>query len=307
MFTFLRKALAYLLQLIFIIVLAPLLVVQSFSGAFLHRQSFLDTVIPGSFSPVMGVIAEQMTKTPEDSVLFKSRLEKAITKDENVRILALPVNVFFDHAREIEGKKHVVIDLAPMKEKIRTIMPEVVQRLEPCSPAEDAQSFRLCMPATVQDTNQFLNMTTATFVSQIPAQIELQQPENLLPDQVTTMLTAARTITPLTLATIIGIFLLLVALLIFSPWSSVVKALGVALASLGLVLGLFMYSVYRLTSPETGMKSFTSTQLELIRFITNQGFSDLTTWAYALIGIGVGALVVGFAFIAQKSKKKKNK
>ena len=307
MFTFLRKALAYLLQLIFIIVLAPLLVVQSFSGAFLHRQSFLDTVIPGSFSPVMGVIAEQMTKTPEDSVLFKSRLEKAITKDEYASILALPVNVFFDHAHEVEEKKHVVIDLAPMKEKIRTVMPEVVKRFEPCASTEDVQSFRLCVPAAVPDTNQVLSFATATFMAQIPVQIEFQKPENLLPDQVTTMLAVARTLTPLTLAVTIGVFLLLIALLIFSPWSSVFKILGVALASLGVVLSLFMYSVYRLTSPETGMKSFTSAQLELVRFITNHGFSDLVIWAYALVGIGIGAIVVGFAWGTQKSKKKKNK
>ncbi len=300
MLTFLRKALAYLLQLIFVAVIAPLLIVQSFSGVFLHRQPLLDTVIPSSFGPVMGVFADQIGETPEEVARYKARLEKALTQDEYVSILALPLNVFFDHVREIEEKKRVVIDLAPMKERMRLIIPAVVKRLPPCLPTEDEKSFHVCIPANIKDVNKLVSMATTSFMAQVPAQLELQQPAHVLPEQVTTLLTAARTLTPGAAAILMSMFLLAIALLIFSPWSSVFKALGVSLMSLGVMLGLFIYSTYRLISPDGGLKAFTSAQLDLLRFIATHAFAGLIIWAYATLGLGIVALIVGLMWHRKK-------
>lgn len=300
MLTFFRKALAYLLQLVFIAVIAPLLIVQSFSGIFLHKQPMVSVVIPGSFDSVMGIIAEQIAKTPEEAILFETRLKNAIHQDEYASILAIPVELFFDHAREIEEKKRVVVDLTTMKEKMRHIIPTVVKRLSPCLPTEDEHTFRVCIPSSIKDVNKVISMATTSFMAHVPPQVELQAPAHSLPDAVTALFTAARTLTPLTAAAIITFFLILIALLIFSPWSSVLKALGVSITSLGVILGLFIYSTYRLISPEGGLKAFTSGQLDFIHFIASHAFADLLLWTYATLAIGIGLLTLGFTLARKK-------
>ncbi|GEM_PF-5373421 len=286
-----RKFFAAITISIFVFFLVPLLILRSLVGSFLSESNLEQKVLPGTYEPVTALFAGQFSRQTKDAELFRDRLRGVLSSEQYTKFFMLVARPFL--ATEFPQE----IDLAPLKEALKEQMPEMIERLPICDPKENfKEAFRFCKPKEIASNEIYETRMADMIQKEIPPRLTLQVMEN--PETFRSV--RAAYFVKNYLGFIIGVFMLvllsLVALLIFHPWSSILKWFGSAFAALALLVTIFLVSLSRLEAVAPLFDEFTPAQTQLTKFLIHQPVNLLTIyafflWAAAVLLFGSGIMI----------------
>jgi hypothetical protein len=262
-----RKFFAAILVLIFSFLLVPLLILQAFTSTFFNESRLTEKILPESYEPAIHFFAGQFARQPQEVKLFRERLREVLPRESYIELFSMAIRPF------LGDRFPQKIDLKPLREKLAsTIRPS----------RSEAKLIMHPKGATFSGPNIKENL-----LQQIPQELNFQSFKN--PKVLLTIeaLYSVKKFLPLFINIFGGILLAATALLIFSPFSRVLKWLGSAFFILALFVTLFLVSMDRLQTVLAQTPGFTPSQTELANFFIRQPLSQLTIWTFFLWATGV--------------------
>lgn len=286
-----RKFFAGILVLVFCSVLPPLIIAQSLSMSLLNEDALVREFIPQSFDLAASLVAEQFSRKPEEITLFKERIHSAITPEIYSELMALPVHAFFQGVKEIQPKSPLTFNLQPLKDALLKRLPEIAKKFPACPANEPTGAMRFCKPKEFSDPKRFEQFLNTIVDKQMHSRISLGNPNGSSEILKTTLVVQKNLLT--IIGVVSGVLLFLIALIIFSPASSVLKWIGSTIAEMGLLVALFVLSIVKLPEIATRVKILTSTQVDAISLLIKFIFEGIQLWSYFIIAGGVIIYIVG--------------
>ncbi len=290
---FLRKFLAALVLSLFVSFVPPLVITESVLRT---------NVISGSYTPATQLLADQFAKSDADRALFKERIRTAfseLTYDELLAGVSKPLLAQLENASPQQNQ--FVLDLGSLKQKMREVLPGIVKNFPECGTHEAVdKEFRFCKARAMGSPARFEAMATDVIEKQIPSHFVLNGENNpQVMQAIHSISIIKKYILPATL--VVGIFLLgLIALIIFSPLSSVLAWVGSSLLLLEILLGLFAYSLQRLPEIIPNFKDVSAAQLDILKFGIGAFNAAFSLWIVVVGVLSVATLVGAFIFKARK-------
>lgn len=297
-----RKFFATLVLTLFVSLLPPMLIVESFVRGFLSESSLSDTVVPGSYYPLTALLADQFARSEADRALFEERIRTVISQETYAELLQAGYQPLFAQLEGLNRQNQLLIDLMPLKEKMRQVLPDLVKRFPDCGPYEESgEEFRFCKPRKMPDPARFKSLATDIIDKQVPPRLRLGSEENPQAMQIVHGMVIAKKYL-LEAALVAGLFFLgLVALIIFSPLYSVLLWLGSSLLLLETLLGLFAYSLARLPDLIPVFKEASVAEIGMAKFLISSFTTTFSLWLFAIGTLSVLFLGAGIIFKYRKA------
>ncbi|MBI2638449.1 hypothetical protein HYW83_02560 [Candidatus Peregrinibacteria bacterium] len=253
-----RKFFASFFLLVFAFLMMPMALLQSFMSSFLSESRLSQKIIPATYEPVTSMFIGQFSHKPEEAKLFQERIRNAVPREKYTQLILLVIRPFL--AKELPSE----IDMKPLKEALKDIKFE------------------------------------SRFADEIQKQIPQKIPLNVIKDpEVQKTLRAffiAKNYSSLIFIGVAFIILSLQALIVFSPWSSILKWLGASIGSFALLLTLFLVSLDQLDIIATISDGFSPSQTQLLKTLIKQPLSLLTLWMFFLWSAAVLLFGSGIIF-----------
>lgn len=287
-----RKILAGLVLFIFVAVAPVLIFLQAIVSGFFDENRLINKVIPGSYGPITNVLADQASDTPADEKLFNQRIKSIISEKSYVDLFGSAVSSVFEEIKQWKPNSELSLNLLSIKEKLNKIAPEVIQKVPPCSPSERAsKSFRFCKPSGVSNESLTREIKDAVLKG-IPESVKLVDlRSNPDASRIFNIVMLIKKYFSKFVILIPLVLLALMGLLIFSPCSNVLRAVGKALICLAVTIALVVVALDRLPETVSLIQKTAPSQQELVAFLFKQPNDILKMWAY-YIGIS-GVLIYG--------------
>lgn len=288
-----RKFFAAILISIFAFLLMPLLILRSLSGSFLSESNLEQRVLPGTYDPVTSLFAGQFSRPrqPKDADLFRDRLRGVLPPETYTQFLMLVARPFL--ATEFPRE----IDLAPLKEELKQKIPAMIERLPLCDPKENfKENFRFCKPKEMASNEKFETKMVEMIQKEIPPRFTLPVAKDPDTERNIRAAYAVKNSLSFVIAAMSTVMLGLLALLIFHPWSRILKWLGAALASLAALMTIFLVSLNRLEAIAPIFDGLNPAQTQLAKFLIHEPVQALTMyafflWAAAVLLFGSGIFI----------------
>lgn len=296
-----RKIFAFLFLLVFVVSISLLLILQSISSSLLNKDELVKDIVPSSFDTVIPFIAFQFAQQPDDKELFASRIRSVLDQQTYSDIAGAFIASVSGIQKSLEEGGRLEINLMPVKEKIKQVLPDILKKLPVCSAAEKMEeSFRFCVQGNMIGPS-FESNVKEVITAEIPATLSFVQEGN---PEVNRLFRLALFIQKKLPAIIAGLSIFLlsaIALFIFSPWTSVVAWIGGAALALAGFLALFAAVFYQLPEISNISQNLASPQLNTIIFLINQPLRHLKLWIYFIAAFGI--LAVGLSIVLKNIKK----
>lgn len=284
-----------MLVLLFIVLLTPLLLLQSVSMSFLDESYIEDKIIPLSYTPVTDLLIEQASKTPGDNIIFKRRLSAVLTEDIYVKLLKT-------FSQSVFKATNFEFDFTSLKSEIIKTAQDVMEKLPDCLPSEGMDSFRFCKPYGIKEDPNTIAAFNNNLNKSLPDKFSLKD----IKDQ--NVITAINTIVmfkkflPLIIAFVSAVIVLLISALIYPPVFSAIEWVGASFIALTAVVIVFILIFSRLLDlmllPD--VSEFTSVQEKIIVFLLNHPVEKLKLIAYVTGITGVITFASGIILKLRK-------
>lgn len=262
-------------------------------------------MIPRSYEPLVGVLSEQFSQKPEDVDLFKGRIKQILSEDIYNNVLKVAARTFLGVLAQDSVKWPIVVDLTPMKQEVKRVLPDMIKKMPNCDNKEPIdKSFRFCKPvmagAKQQFDKQFETSTMGAIDKAIPPNLTLDSKGNR---ELETAVSIIFLVKKYLMHLIIGLTVILLGfagLIIFKPIYEVLKWIGKPLIILAVLLGSVVYVIFKL--PEFMpmiFKDFSLAQAELINVLISCFSDPLKYWAIFMGVFGITLYVLGVVFKAR--------
>ena len=296
-----RKFFASIFLVLFIALLPPMLIMESVAENFFDADSLTTRLIPQTYLPMTMVAAEQSSHTKADTELFTQRIRSVLPRETYNGLM----KAFVDGV-DSEG-----VDFRVLKNRLSQVDGEIAEKLPPCSADEPSEEgFRFCVPytrASISKTIQVERMKEVLdtlIAKQIPDRVNFSNIEDSRVKDFIAVFPRVRAQLPMAIFVTAGVALLMTALIIFTPSSSVMKWLGSPLLILALLLGLFLLGIHKLIEKAQIEQVVSAAQGDLIATMLSFPLQTLGFWT-ALIG-GGGVLLCGGGFLTARRKTQTN-
>lgn len=289
-----RKFFAALLILVFAFLLVPLVLLQSVRSTFFTEEGLRTRVFPAIYGPLTEMLSQEVSRSPQEAGLIRQRLRQAVSPEQYGEWLLAAARPFLGNEFSSE------IDLRPLKNILKDDLPAVLEKLPACGPGEQPQE-RLCRPAG-QTPQSFAGHMAQIVEKEIPPQVPLKAMNDPQVRENIQTFMRVKEVLPAVLVILSAVFLGLVGLLIFSPWTRVVKWEAFALATAALLLTLFLVSVAQLDLTAKVSEGFSPSQTQLAQIIISQPLALLQLWVFLLWGAAV--LLFGSGLVGASKHKK---
>lgn len=285
-----RKFFAIVFIIAFVFLLQPLFILLALSKTLLNESYVRQKVIPESFTPLYALLAEQFSRKPTDIALFKERIGR-ILPPERGNALLQSIVIQTDPPE---------LDFSLLKVKLREEGDRLTENFPACESTEDiTREFRFCKPAALQGNEQFASQFTNSLTKELPEKVSFTK--NPEAEKLIRSIILTQRFLPIIIGGVAIIFLGAIALIIFSPWSSVLKWTGSAIVALTLVMTLFLISLSRFSTLIPLSEVFTSGQIEFVTFLAGHVISKLKLWTFFLGGTGI--LLVTAGIVVQSKRE----
>lgn len=301
-----RKFFALVFILVLVVVMMPMLILQSISATFLDKES-VKTIVEESYDPVTTLFAERFAYKPVSQSLLTERLRNFLPQAEYVELIGVALDSFLAQDwSKISTEEVLRVDLLPLKKRLKEIVPARLEYLPNCTADElESRSVKFCRYADMLPNKQLGDEMVRGLEGEIPSsfQIELGEIKDAKAFVVVT-LWLKNYLLPLMIGLAI-IILGILALIIYEPVYSIIKWLGVAFLGLCSALTLFLISLMRLPKIIPIYEGLTPAQADLAQFLLGQPISYLQKTAFLIGGLGVLLLVAGFMKLGRASARHK--
>lgn len=288
-----RKLFAALSVLIFIILLTPLLLLQSVSMSFFDRSSVENKLVSESYELVVDLLIEQASKTSGDRIIFKRRFQQAFTKEMYVTLLNTLSKTLF------EGKNYE-LDFTSFKSEILSSAKNMVVKLPNCLQDEGIDSFRFCKPNVVGFEQKYLFSLEKSLNDEIPDKYSFKDSKDPRALQAIDALLMLKKYLPLLIVGVSALMIAIIGLLIFSPAFSVLKWIGFSFLGLSAVVFVFYLIFAGLLKTLPDISEFTSSQSLAVAFLLNVPLEKIKFIAYITGATGIIAFVSGIILKTRK-------
>lgn len=319
-----RKFFAFLFLLVFVAVIAPLAILQSLSSSFLNKENLLRVVVPKSYDNAIGFIADYAAKTPQEAGQYSERLRKALDKQTYIDVADTAIISMADVIDEFEkGAREAEIDFVPLKNKLKEVLPDILKKLPQCERAEmSGESFRFCIPPQFvsgqnsenRDQTESISLDRNLessiidgFENQIPRNMTVDISKNPELSRILPFVLLIYKFLPLIIAAFSLFLLGVTALLVYSPWTSVMRWISAAIIALSGFLALLIVTLFQL--PEilfVAEGGGSDNKLNMFMFIIKEAFNPLQFWTYIMAAAAIAMFILSF-ILTKKSKKQSQK
>jgi len=316
----LRKAIAVLLVIIFALIALPALFLRSVASTYLSSDFYSGKIVDQSYEYVVEFIADGVSKEKNIGAYFtKEDILDLIKKYVSVELIHDFANDFNGQIKGInEGRRNdgIVISLAPIKGKMDLIAGDIskkiVEAVPTCEIGLDDKPVDLeyvegkpnCIPDGF-DKSQIIqsirheveNELNDTIPGEFRVELSGKNSPSATLKQILSFIDYLQVILPL----IMIVFLLIVALLLYSPYSLVTKFVGGAMMLAGL-FGLggaqFLRQVPFLSVSQSNFPDLVVEEISYIRelygFFVSFVVERMMVYSSYLLGIGIVVVLFGF-------------
>lgn len=285
-----RKFFAIVFILAFVFLLQPLFILLALSKTLLNESYLRQKVIPESFTPLYGLLAEQFSRKPTDIALFKERIMRILPPERgNALLQSIAIRI-----------NPPELDFSLLKVKLREEGDRLAENFPTCGSTEDiTREFRFCKPAALRGEGKFSSQFIDALQKELPEKISfVKNPEA---ERLIRSIVLTQRFLPVILGGVAIILLCAIALIIFSPLSRVLKWTGAAIVALTLIMSLFLISLSRFPTLVPLSEVFTSGQVEFVTFLAGHVISKLKLWTFFLGGTGI--LLVTAGIVVQSKRE----
>lgn len=283
-----RKLFAAFFLALFVLLVAPLIILESAVLSFLRPASIEQTIIPESFEPVSTFVASQFAKTPAETTLFAERMRLLVPRETYNEIMRSGASLLFSTIKDTSLGKDAVISLDPFKAALQKRVPEIVERMPVCAKSEEMlSSLRFCKPAKGLSKSQMEHSVADVIEKEIPPRLAFTIPGNTA--------SLATTALPLSLAIIALILLFFISFCVWGTWATVLRWLGLSFMGLTGFIILFIISIYRLNEFTPLFADISEADWKLFEFLIQYPIRLLMLFCILLGLISVSAITTSFA------------
>lgn len=314
----LRKAIAALLVLVFAFVALPTLFLRSISSTYLDPDFYEGEVVDQTYEYIVDFISDEVTEEKDVSDHFaKEDIDQMIRKYVPASLMQDLVRDFTAQLKGItEGRKDdtIVVSLMPIKENMgliaQDIAEKVVENIPACELAPDEEIEMEYIDGNLVCIPEGFN--TAEVIQSVKHEVE-KELNNIIPGEFTLELSSGdsdqatlrqimsfvdylQIILPLFML----VFLLLMALFIYSPYSLISKFTGSALLLAG-VFGLgasqLLKQIPSLTITQTNFPDLLVEEIsylsEIYSFFIGFVVERMSIYSLYLLGMGIVIVLLG--------------
>ncbi|PIQ78195.1 hypothetical protein COV82_01715 [Candidatus Peregrinibacteria bacterium CG11_big_fil_rev_8_21_14_0_20_46_8] len=284
-----RKFFAVIFIFLFVATLVPMTLLYALRQTFLNEERVKTSVVPPSYELFVEIASEEFARNPQDQALFKKRIAMVLTQERYQTILESAVETIFQTLRAQHQENEITVDLKPLREELRAIVPELADNLPQCERGEDIETqFRFCVPPGFE-REHFHTMAEDILTKHLPPRIVVRSAE--YPEIVAligSIIRADRLVAfILIVPTLIG--MIIIGLLIWKPWDSIARWIGIPFMLIGI---LTYYIAHLLTKipqqPEFAASAdFSEAQLQAASFVLQQVSASqmqIALW-YGILGL----------------------
>lgn len=314
----LRKAIAALLVLIFALISLPTLFLRSVASTYLNPDFYDGSVVDQTYEYIVDFISDEISNEKDVTGYFtRDDIKEMIKKYVPSILMQDLVKDFTAQLKGInEGRKDdtITVSLMPIKENMSSIAQDIskkiVENIPACEIADDEKVVEIeynegkptCIPAgldTTEVTQNVQHEVEKELNNVIPGEFTLElSPEgsnqaNL--KQILSFVDYLQIILPLFML----VFLLLMALFIYSPYSLISKFTGAALflgGVFGLVASQLMKQIPSMTITQSNFPDLLVEEIAYLKEIYSFfiGFIVERMSVYSLYMLGMGIIVILF-------------
>lgn len=315
----LRKTIAVICAILVVLLMLPFLLFRTVANTYLNPEFYEGPILEESYERFTSFVTDKMLEDEMISNEFSiDEIRQIVYENFPKDNLRLILNEFVLQLRGMNGRRKdgaITVSLMPLKNNINDLADDIsnriISQIPLCPVDDDLQELSyddlglpICIPVTV-DINQVRESL------QHELQIELN---NAIPGEFSVDLTAGadegRTYLNQTVSIIehlhlmlpfaILMLLLLIALLIYSPYHTIAGYIGSSLFSGGLLTLIGVQVINRipaLTVNEQNMPDLLEAELKELRSLYEVliGFASEKMFVYSLYFMGIGAVLTLFA------------
>lgn len=316
----LRKAIAALLVLIFALVTLPTLFIRSVASTYLDPDFYEGEVVTQSYEYIVEFISDEISKEDDINEYFgREDVEELIRK-------YIPANTMQDLVKDFtaqlkgidEGRKDdvIVVSLMPIKDNMSSIAQDISEKIAEnipyCEAEDDDEEFvepeyidgkPVCIPEGFGTDEVVLNIkheVEKELNDVIPGEFTLElspeESDQANIKQILSFVDYLQIILPLFML----VFLLLMALFIYSPYSLISKFTGMALllgGVFGLVASQLLKQIPSLTITSVNFPELIEQELlylqEIYGFFIGFVVERMNVYSLYLLGIGIIIFLFG--------------
>ncbi len=321
----LRRAIAVLLVLVFALVALPALFLKSISSTYLNPNFYEGKIIDKSYEYIVDFVSGEVAKEEDVKDYFsENEIKEMITKyvpSSLVHDIAVEFTTQLKNINDGRKKDSIVVSLLPVKENMgliaNDISGKIVTDIPACEVSEDEEDSTEEEEFEVEYVDERPacippDFDTTEIVAKIKHEIE-KELNNIMPGEFTLELaiedenqaTFRQMISfvsylEIILPLIMIVFLLLIALFVYSPYSLVSKFTGSALF-LGGVFGLAASQLLRhvpsLTVTQANFPDMLTEDLtylnEIYSFFLGFVVERMSIYSLYMLGIGIVFILLG--------------
>ncbi|MBA4336739.1 hypothetical protein C0416_03115 [bacterium] len=316
----LRKAIAVLLVLIFALIALPALFLKSISVTYLNPDFYDGKIIDKSYEYIVNFISDEVSSDEDVKGYFSKEDIAGMVKKY------IPANLVHDLATDFtsqlksinDGRKQdsIVISLMPIKDNMGSIAQDIsvkiIGSIPACEPVAEGEEEVLpeyvdgkpaCIPAGFDTTEILQNVkyeTEKELNNIIPGEFTLElsgdDSQQATFRQMISFVSYLQIILPLFML----VFLLLIALFIYSPYSLVSKFTGAALflaGVFGLIVSQLLSHIPSLVVTQENFSDLLAEELssltEIYSFFIGFIVEKMSIYSLYLLGIGIVIVLFG--------------
>jgi hypothetical protein len=311
-----RKILAVICVVLVAILITPFLLFRSITNSYLDPEFYKGPVLEEIYDEFVSFVSEEIQKDEKVANYFTvDEVREIISNNFPKEDIEVILQDFVSQIKGIEDRRKgdaINVSLMPVKNNIDNLAEDVSSRIVSDIPACEAETDIQNVPRDDLGMPECIPVTINSERIQAPLKNEIQKElNNAVPGEFTldlttgmeeqkTYLNQAVSIIEyiqLMLPFIILILLLLIALLIYSPYHSIMAYIGAALFSggtLSIIIVQFINRIPRLAVNQSNMPELSSNEIEELRglYTVLVGFISDRMFIYSLYFAGAGAVLI---------------
>lgn len=287
--------------------LVPLLFfMYAIKATFFNQDFIYSKFIPASYEPVVTLLASQSaTKIPDQQPVFVERIKTMLPKPTYEGILKVAADPFIVQIKAWVKNGIVlpaVIDLEGMRTNLKDEIGGIVKNTPACGPNEkSSEEFHFCKTTNLPAGDAAIETSIKNMIDkEVPQRLTLGDAKLALYVPIANkVISVIRYFNQIVF--VIPLFMLfLIGLLVFEPWSLVLKKLGGTLISAGVSLLIVVIGIPSAIEAVTStQQAILPAQKEFIIFIFNQPLFMLKYLTAITVGSGIVMYVAGRFFVDQ--------
>lgn len=297
-----RKILVFLLRFTFLMLVPLLLFVYAIKATFFNQDFIYTKFIPASYEPVTSLLAAQSaSKTPGKEQIYLERIKTIVPRAAYENILKTAAEPFIAHVKTWVSSGMVVfpavIEMQQTKVDLRDDVAKIAKNIPTCPPNEkiSTEEFGFCKPANMPEAAAKIESSLVDIVDkEIPQNLTLGDASlNAYSTEVNRGMLVMKYFDYI-IFTIPLLMLFFIGLLVFEPWSLVLKKLGGTLISVAVSLLLVVIAIPgSINAVLATQPAILPAQKAFIVFIFGQPLSILN-YLTAITGIlGIAMFIAG--------------